>query len=55
MDGAHEFLKRVGPSPLDTSALEEAAGVGVVVSTEQIQAAVAAAVEANKPKLLEER
>lgn len=55
VDGAHDYLKRVGPSPLDVAALEAACGVGITISPAQIKDAVAAAVEANKAKLLEER
>jgi hypothetical protein len=32
LDGAFEFLKKLGPETLDGAAFEEAAGVGVVVS-----------------------
>jgi len=32
LDGAFEYLKKVGGEPLDAAALEEAAGIGVVVS-----------------------
>ncbi len=32
LDGAFEYLKKVGGTPLDKAQLNEAAGVGVVVS-----------------------
>lgn len=55
LDGAFEYLKRVGPGEVVAAELEEAAGVGVVVSPEQIAAAVDAAIEGAKERLLEER
>ncbi|KAI8472695.1 MAG: tRNA synthetases class I, catalytic domain-containing protein [Monoraphidium minutum] len=55
LDGAFELLKKVGPGDVGRPALEEAAGVGVVVSPEQVAAAVAAALEAAKERLMEER
>ncbi|KXZ51794.1 hypothetical protein GPECTOR_11g237 [Gonium pectorale] len=55
LDGAFEYLRKVGSTEVDKKALEESAGVGVVVTQEQILAAVAAEVEANKEKLLAER
>jgi Glutaminyl-tRNA synthetase, non-specific RNA binding region part 1 len=55
LDGAFEYLKRIGGEPLDAAALEEAAGVGVVVTQEQVAAAVAGAVDGARERLLEER
>jgi hypothetical protein len=55
LDGAFDYLKRVGPGAASKPELEEAAGVGVVVTPEQIAAAVGVALEANKERLLEER
>jgi glutaminyl-tRNA synthetase len=55
LDGAFEYLKRVGPGEVSSAELEEAAGVGVVVGPEEIAAAVGAALEAAKERLLEER
>ncbi|GFR51525.1 hypothetical protein Agub_g13941 [Astrephomene gubernaculifera] len=55
LDGAFEYLRRVGTTEVDKKALEEAAGVGVVVTPDQIKAAVAEEVEGSKEKLLAER
>ncbi|KAG2447630.1 hypothetical protein HYH02_007548 [Chlamydomonas schloesseri] len=55
LDGAFEYLRKVGTMDVDKKQLEEAAGVGVVVTPDQIKAAVAEEVEANKEKLLAER
>lgn len=55
LEGAFEALKRVGGEPLDAAELEAAAGVGVVVTPEQIRDAVAAAIEDKKDPLLQER
>ncbi|KAG2491132.1 hypothetical protein HYH03_010575 [Edaphochlamys debaryana] len=55
LDGAFEYLRKVGSTEVDKKALEEASGVGVVVTGEQIKAAVAEEVEASKEKLLAER
>jgi len=55
LDAAFDFLKKLGPEPLDTAALNSAAGVGVVVSLDTIKALVTATVEENKTKLIEER
>ena len=51
MDAAYKFLKAVGAEPLDTAALDEASGVGVVVTKEQIQAAVSKQIAANKEEI----
>lgn len=45
----------MGSEPINVAAFEEAAGVGVEVSAEQITAAVKEVVEENKERLLEER
>ena len=37
LEGAFEYLKNLGDSPVDIKALEESAGVGVVVSAVQAQ------------------
>ncbi|WIA16884.1 hypothetical protein OEZ85_013812 [Tetradesmus obliquus] len=55
LDGAFEYLKKVGGEPTDAAAFEEAAGVGVVVTPEQISAAVADAIASKKEQLLEDR
>ena len=55
LDGALEHLAHVGPGALDAAAFEAAAGVGVVVSAEELAAAVGAAVEAHAARLREER
>lgn len=55
LDGAFEYLKKVGGEPTDAAAFEEAAGVGVVVTPEQISAAVADAIGSKKEQLLEDR
>ncbi|GIL78897.1 hypothetical protein Vretimale_110 [Volvox reticuliferus] len=55
LDGAFEYLRKVGTTEVDKKMLEEASGVGVVITPEQIKAAVTEEVEANKDKLLAER
>ena len=55
LDAAHEFLGKLGALPLDVPAFEAATGVGVEVAPEELSAAVAVAVEANRDKLAEER
>ena len=55
LDGALDFLKKLGGTELDPKALEESAGVGVVISTDQIKTAVADCIKSNKAKLNEER
>lgn len=55
LDGAFEYLKRIGPGEVSIAELEESAGVGVMVTPEQIQAAVDGAIAAKKEQLLEER
>lgn len=46
---------QVGSEPIDVAEFEEAAGVGVEVTAEQVQAAVAACVQEHRAKLEEER
>ncbi|KAL4447374.1 hypothetical protein ABPG77_007407 [Micractinium sp. CCAP 211/92] len=55
LDGALEYLGKVGSEPIDVAKFEEAAGVGVEVTPDQIKAAVAACVQENEAKLKEER
>lgn len=55
MDGAFEYLKKVGGEPVEPGAFDEAAGVGVVVTPEQVSAAVKEAINSKKEQLLEER
>jgi hypothetical protein len=45
----------VGSEPIDVQEFEQAAGVGVEVTQEQVQAAVAACIQENRAKLEEER
>lgn len=45
----------MGAGPLDAAAFEEAAGVGVEVTQEQVAAAVAEVVTANEAALREQR
>lgn len=55
LDGAFEYLGKIGAEPVDAATFEQAAGVGVTVSAKDIATGVAAAVEANKERLLDER
>lgn len=55
LDGALEYMSACGSEPVDVAAFEEAAGVGVDVSPQQVSAAVAEVVETNKPALIEQR
>lgn len=55
LDAALEFLAGTGSEPLDAAALDEAAGVGVIVTPEQISAAVAGTLAQHVPRLREER
>ncbi|GAB4821823.1 hypothetical protein N2152v2_008869 [Parachlorella kessleri] len=55
LDGALEYLGKVGSEAIDAAELEEAAGVGVEVTSEQITAAVAEVVKENEERLKEER
>lgn len=55
LEGAFDYLKKVGSMSVDNTALEEASGVGVVVTADQIQAAVSNAIEKAAVRLREER
>ena len=55
LDGAFEYLKKVGSMEIDSAALEEAAGVDVVIDAAQIKAAVAEVIASSATKLREER
>lgn len=55
MDACYKFLKAVGAESFDSAALEEACGVGVVVTREEVAAAVAGQIEAHKADILERR
>lgn len=55
LDGALDFLKKLGGAELDLKSLEESAGVGVVVTADQIKTAVAECIVSNEGKLNEER
>ncbi|PRW56443.1 glutamine--tRNA ligase [Chlorella sorokiniana] len=55
LDGALDYLGKVGSEPIDVAAFEQAAGVGVEVGPEQIKEAVAACIKENEAKLKEER
>lgn len=55
VDGALEYMSARGSEPVDVAAFDEAAGVGVEVSPQQVSAAVAEVVESSKPALIEQR
>ncbi|KAK9832832.1 hypothetical protein WJX81_005150 [Elliptochloris bilobata] len=55
LDAALTYLAKRGPQPLEPEALNEAAGVGVVVTPEEVATAVGAEVAANEEKLRTER
>ncbi len=55
LDGGMKYLRGVGAESLDQVALEEASGVGIVVTSEDIAAEVAKAVEEVTERLKEER
>ncbi|XP_020966730.1 glutamine--tRNA ligase isoform X2 [Arachis ipaensis] len=55
LDAALAFLAAIGPDNLDLKKFEEACGVGIEVSTEDIQNAVNEVFEENKEKILELR
>ena len=55
LDAALEHLSALGSEPLDAPAFEEAAGVGVEVSPQEVAAAVGAVVSANEAVLQEKR
>lgn len=55
LDGAFEYLKKVGTTAMSAAELEASAGVGVVVSPAEIAAAVDDVLTANHAKLMQER
>eukprot|EP00193_Tetraselmis_chui_P006197 CAMPEP_0177757330 /NCGR_PEP_ID=MMETSP0491_2-20121128/3583_1 /TAXON_ID=63592 /ORGANISM="Tetraselmis chuii, Strain PLY429" /LENGTH=780 /DNA_ID=CAMNT_0019272969 /DNA_START=69 /DNA_END=2411 /DNA_ORIENTATION=+ len=55
LTGAQEFLKILGDGSLNTADFELASGVGVVVTPEEIEAAVSAQVKAVEAQLKEDR
>ncbi|XBI13151.1 hypothetical protein VPH35_139924 [Triticum aestivum] len=55
LDAALSFLTNVGPDPLDTGKFEEACGVGVVVSIEEIHSTVTKVLHENMEAILEQR
>lgn len=55
LDGAFEYLKKVGAGDVAAADLEQSAGVGVVITPEQIQEAVQAAIKSQEARLKEER
>ncbi|KAK9091324.1 hypothetical protein Sjap_024501 [Stephania japonica] len=55
LDAALSFLDRVGPEKFQSNEFEEACGVGIEVSHEEIVAAVSKVLEVNKATLVELR
>uniref|UniRef100_R7W940 glutamine--tRNA ligase n=1 Tax=Aegilops tauschii TaxID=37682 RepID=R7W940_AEGTA len=55
LDAALSFLTNTGPESLDIGKFEEACGVGVVVSIEEIQSTVAEVLKENMEAILEQR
>eukprot|EP00873_Tetraselmis_striata_P027831 jgi/Tetstr1/448095/TSEL_035394.t1 len=55
LSGAHDFLKALGDGDLSVADFDLASGVGVVVTPEEIAAAVAAQVKAVEAQLKEDR
>eukprot|EP00884_Botryococcus_braunii_P000839 jgi/Botrbrau1/10756/Bobra.180_2s0021.1 len=55
LEGACAYLSQLGGEALDVAALEEAAGVGIQVTPEQVREAVALVVKKEEARLLEER
>jgi glutaminyl-tRNA synthetase len=55
LDAALSFLANVGPESLDIGKFEEACGVGVVVSIEEIHSTVAEVLKGNMEAILEQR
>ena len=53
--GAIEYLLINPTEPTDHKALEESAGIGVLVTPEEIERVVEEIIEENKTKLLEQR
>ncbi|KAF7063848.1 hypothetical protein CFC21_070322 [Triticum aestivum] len=55
LDAALSFLTNVGPDSLDTGKFEEACGVGVIVSVEEIHSTVAEVLQENMGAILVQR
>eukprot|EP00201_Polytomella_parva_P009891 CAMPEP_0175064682 /NCGR_PEP_ID=MMETSP0052_2-20121109/15477_1 /TAXON_ID=51329 ORGANISM="Polytomella parva, Strain SAG 63-3" /NCGR_SAMPLE_ID=MMETSP0052_2 /ASSEMBLY_ACC=CAM_ASM_000194 /LENGTH=850 /DNA_ID=CAMNT_0016331077 /DNA_START=254 /DNA_END=2806 /DNA_ORIENTATION=- len=55
LDGAYEYLRGVGSEPITLDQLESSAGIGVVVTGEQISAAVSSTIASFHDRLKEER
>ncbi|XP_078177532.1 glutamine-tRNA ligase, putative / glutaminyl-tRNA synthetase, putative / GlnRS [Carex rostrata] len=55
LDAALSFLTNAGPEPFDLDKFEQACGIGVEVSLEEIQASVKAIVDENMDAILEQR
>jgi len=55
LDGALSFLSNTGPDSLDVKKFEEACGVGVVVSIEEIKSTVTDVFEENMEAIKEQR
>lgn len=55
LDAALSFLTNTGPDSLDTGKFEEACGVGVVVSIEEIKSTVNEVLKHNMEAILEQR
>ncbi|KAF6172038.1 hypothetical protein GIB67_029456 [Kingdonia uniflora] len=55
LEAAFLFLGRIGPEKFEVNELEEACGVGVDVSAEEIEVAVVKVLEENKDLILEQR
>ncbi|KAJ4808672.1 Glutamine--tRNA ligase [Rhynchospora pubera] len=55
LDAALSFLTNVGPEPFELDKFEQACGIGVEVSPEEIQASVKAIVDENMDAILEQR
>ena len=55
IEGAFEYLSKIGAESADPAALEQAAGVGVIVTPQQISAAVTDVVAAHESALKETR
>ena len=55
LDGALEYLAKVGSDPIKPAELEEASGVGVEVTQDQLAAAVKEVIKAEADRLREDR
>ncbi|GJN32197.1 hypothetical protein PR202_gb20681 [Eleusine coracana subsp. coracana] len=55
LDAALSFLTNIGPDSLDVEKFEEACGVGVVVSIEEIKSTVAEVLKENMEAIMEQR